>query len=100
VTIAPAVFLSHGSPMVALEHDGYDQALRAFGERNRPRAIAVVSAHWTTAAGIAARLGEAGFGRHGAQLDAAPGVGDRPQKIFDGFRHGSLGMRSIEFRAA
>jgi aromatic ring-opening dioxygenase catalytic subunit (LigB family) len=48
VTIAPAVFLSHGSPMVA--------------------------------------LGAAGE--------------DRPASIFEGFHHGSLGMRSIEFRAA
>lgn len=58
MTLAPAVFLSHGSPMVALEHDRYDEALAAFGERNRPRAIAVVSAHWTTAAGIAITAAE------------------------------------------
>jgi len=58
VTIAPAVFLSHGSPMVALEHDGYDEALRAFGGRNRPRAIAAVSAHWTTSPGVTVTAAE------------------------------------------
>lgn len=58
MSIAPAVFVSHGSPMVALEHDGYDDALRAFGERHHPRAIAVVSAHWTTAAGVTVTAAE------------------------------------------
>jgi 4,5-DOPA dioxygenase extradiol len=38
--------------MVALEPDAYTDALRAFGERVRPRAVAVVSAHWTTAGGV------------------------------------------------
>jgi 4,5-DOPA dioxygenase extradiol len=34
--------------MVAIEEDAYTEALRAFGARNRPRAVALVSAHWTT----------------------------------------------------
>ena len=58
MTSAPAAFLSHGSPMVAIEPDAYTQALRAFGDRNRPRAIAVVSAHWTTAGGVAVTAAE------------------------------------------
>jgi 4,5-DOPA dioxygenase extradiol len=58
MTPAPAVFLSHGSPMVAVEPDAYTEALRGFGERNRPRAIAVVSAHWTTAAGVSVTAAE------------------------------------------
>lgn len=45
--LLPAVFISHGSPMVAIEDDDYTRALRAFGERvPNPRAIVVVSAHW------------------------------------------------------
>lgn len=44
----PAVFVSHGSPMVALETGPFQQALSRFGERWRPNAILVVSAHWTT----------------------------------------------------
>jgi 4,5-DOPA dioxygenase extradiol len=43
----PAVFLGHGSPMNALEHNRYTAAWAAFGESvPRPRAILVVSAHW------------------------------------------------------
>jgi 4,5-DOPA dioxygenase extradiol len=43
----PAVFLAHGSPMVAVELDDFTDALRRFGSSTpRPRAIVVVSAHW------------------------------------------------------
>jgi 4,5-DOPA dioxygenase extradiol len=57
----PAVFVAHGSPMVAVEHDGYDETLaRLAAELPRPRAIIVVSAHWETAGQVrvttAARL--------------------------------------------
>ena len=46
-TAEPAVFLGHGSPMNALERNGYTQAWRAFGARiPRPRSILVISAHW------------------------------------------------------
>ncbi|MBI4892716.1 MAG: dioxygenase [Acidobacteria bacterium] len=44
----PAVFVSHGSPMAALEIGAYQDALAAFGQRNRPQAVVVVSAHWET----------------------------------------------------
>jgi 4,5-DOPA dioxygenase extradiol len=44
--------------MVALEPDAYTEALRAFGERNRPRAVAVVSAHWTTPEGVTITAGQ------------------------------------------
>lgn len=45
----PALFVSHGSPMVAVEPDAYTHALGAFGARApRPRAIVCVSAHWET----------------------------------------------------
>ncbi len=44
----PAAFLGHGSPMNALEHNRYTEAWRAFGASvPRPRAILMVSAHWT-----------------------------------------------------
>jgi 4,5-DOPA dioxygenase extradiol len=43
----PAAFLGHGSPMNALEHNGYTEAWRAFGSSvPRPRAILAISAHW------------------------------------------------------
>jgi 4,5-DOPA dioxygenase extradiol len=43
----PAVFISHGSPMVAIEQGPYQQALAGFGEMVRPKAILVISAHWS-----------------------------------------------------
>jgi hypothetical protein len=47
--MAPALFVSHGSPLVALETDAYPQALKALGEGLGPvRAVVVVSAHWET----------------------------------------------------
>jgi 4,5-DOPA dioxygenase extradiol len=43
----PAAFLGHGSPMNALEQNGYTEAWRNLGSgMPRPRAILVVSAHW------------------------------------------------------
>ena len=44
---APAAFVSHGSPMIAIERDPWGIALRAFAQtHDRPRAVAVVSGHW------------------------------------------------------
>ncbi|MCM2277427.1 MAG: dioxygenase [Oligoflexia bacterium] len=43
----PSVFLSHGSPMLALADDEFTHALRGFvGGFPRPRAIVALSAHW------------------------------------------------------
>jgi 4,5-DOPA dioxygenase extradiol len=42
----PAVFVSHGSPMVAIQDGAYQQALKAFGDKLTPTSILVVSAHW------------------------------------------------------
>ena len=43
----PAVFLGHGNPMNAIEHNRYTEAWRALGESlPTPRAVVVVSAHW------------------------------------------------------
>ncbi len=49
-TRLPALFVSHGAPTTALQTEGsFARALRAFAERTpRPRAIAMVSAHWET----------------------------------------------------
>ena len=50
---APAVFVAHGAPSLALQDDAVTRALRAFGETlDGARAIAVVSAHWQTRGGI------------------------------------------------
>ena len=42
----PAVFISHGSPMVAIQRGPYQDALAKFGREVRPRAIVAISAHW------------------------------------------------------
>jgi len=54
---APAVFISHGSPTEALERDSYTAALAELGRRVSPRAVAVVSAHWTTPRGVSVTAG-------------------------------------------
>lgn len=47
----PAVFVSHGAPLLALEDGPAHQFLRGYGASlGRPTAIIVASAHWTTAA--------------------------------------------------
>lgn len=47
MTKMPAVFLGHGTPMNALDHNRYTEAWRSFGASvARPRAILAVSAHW------------------------------------------------------
>lgn len=43
----PALFIGHGSPMNAIQQNGYTKAWRAIGQAlPRPRAILCVSAHW------------------------------------------------------
>ena len=43
----PAVFLGHGSPMNALEHNRFTRAWADIGRSlPRPRAVLVISAHW------------------------------------------------------
>ena len=49
----PVVYVSHGSPMVAVERDGYTEALRRMGETlTAPTAVVVISAHWESAAPV------------------------------------------------
>lgn len=44
----PSLFISHGSPMLALEKGSDQDFLRKLGQSYSPRAILVVSAHWET----------------------------------------------------
>lgn len=47
MSITPALFIGHGSPMNALEDNVYTQAWRKVGAAlPRPRVLLVVSAHW------------------------------------------------------
>ncbi|WP_395309343.1 4,5-DOPA dioxygenase extradiol [Mycobacterium sp. AMU20-3851] len=47
MSLLPAAFIGHGSPMNAVQANRYTDAWQAFGRQvPRPRAILVVSAHW------------------------------------------------------
>jgi 4,5-DOPA dioxygenase extradiol len=47
MSIMPALFIGHGSPMNTLERNGFTGAWRTMGDRlPKPRGILVVSAHW------------------------------------------------------
>jgi len=50
--VTPAVFISHGSPTVAIEHGPYQDALAVFGRRVQPDAIVVISAHSSSSSAI------------------------------------------------
>ncbi|ELK21291.1 extradiol ring-cleavage dioxygenase, class III protein, subunit B [Anoxybacillus flavithermus TNO-09.006] len=45
---APALFLAHGSPMLAIEDSSYASFLTTLGKQMHPKAIVVFTAHWTT----------------------------------------------------
>lgn len=48
-TKMPVLFLGHGSPMNAIEHNSFTQKLTLIGSQlGRPKAILCVSAHWVT----------------------------------------------------
>ena len=48
--MTPVLFVSHGAPTTVMEPDApFGVALRDFGARVQPQAIAIVSAHWQTA---------------------------------------------------
>ncbi|MGA2859341.1 MAG: 4,5-DOPA dioxygenase extradiol [Candidatus Sulfotelmatobacter sp.] len=45
----PVLFVGHGSPMNAIEHNAFTEALSGLGARlPRPKAVCVISAHWVT----------------------------------------------------
>ncbi|WJQ01520.1 class III extradiol ring-cleavage dioxygenase [Geobacillus stearothermophilus] len=45
---SPALFLAHGSPMLAIEDNAYTALLGKLGEGIRPQAVVVFTAHWMT----------------------------------------------------
>jgi aromatic ring-opening dioxygenase catalytic subunit (LigB family) len=82
----PALFVSHGVPGAALEDDAHTQALGAWArERPRPHADLAVptSEHFDPL-----------FFVRGA-LDAR----DRVENVYEGFRYGSLSLRSLALAA-
>ena len=70
------LFISHGSPMLALEALPAHHFLKTWGaRRRRPRAILVVSAHWETHGGV-----EISFAPKPATLHDFGGF---PQALYD-----------------
>ncbi|HEX8950881.1 MAG TPA: class III extradiol ring-cleavage dioxygenase [Polyangia bacterium] len=92
--MTPVLLVSHGAPTVAMETESpFATALRAFGERVRPRAILVVSAHWQTRAPAVRVTGAArpeviyDFGGFPAEMYRmkypAPGAPDLAREVVD-----------------
>ncbi len=53
MTKAPALFIAHGAPSLAIEQDDFTRALGAFGTKlDSVKAVVVVSAHWQTRGGV------------------------------------------------
>jgi 4,5-DOPA dioxygenase extradiol len=51
--VTPALFVSHGAPMIAIDPGAFGAHLRAFASSApRPRAIVIMSAHWETPGGV------------------------------------------------
>lgn len=49
VSIMPALFVGHGSPMNAIEDNSFTKSLTSLGEKiEKPEAILCISAHWMT----------------------------------------------------
>jgi 4,5-DOPA dioxygenase extradiol len=92
----PAVFVSHGSPMMAIEPGRAGAALAALGrDLPRPEAVLMVSAHWETAAPAVSTVRRPetihDFGGFPPALyelrypaPGAPAVGERVKQLLDG----------------
>ncbi|PTS86270.1 MULTISPECIES: 4,5-DOPA dioxygenase extradiol [unclassified Caulobacter] len=76
MTRMPALFLGHGSPMNAIEDNDWSRAWARLGQDlPRPRAIAMVSAHWETRGATAVSASPAPETIHD--------FGGFPQALFD-----------------
>jgi 4,5-DOPA dioxygenase extradiol len=72
----PTIFLSHGSPMLALEDSPARRFLQDLGKSlARPQAIVAVSAHWETRGGPAVSLAQ--------QPDTIHDFGGFPRALFE-----------------
>jgi 4,5-DOPA dioxygenase extradiol len=88
----PTIFVSHGSPMLALQDSPARRFLRGLGASlPRPKAIVMVSAHWETSGGPAVSLA--------AQPETIHDFGGFPQALFD-IRYQAPGAPDVAERAA
>jgi 4,5-DOPA dioxygenase extradiol len=89
---SPALFVSHGSPMLALQDSPARRFLEGLGASlPRPKAILAVSAHWETAGGPAVSLA--------AQPETIHDFGGFPRALFE-MRYPAPGAPDVAERAA
>jgi 4,5-DOPA dioxygenase extradiol len=92
MTIFPTIFVSHGSPMLALNDSPSRRFLQGLGRSlPRPTAIAVVSAHWETRGAPAVSLA--------TQPETIHDFGGFPQALFD-MQYPAPGAPAVAARAA
>ena len=114
MTRFPTIFVSHGSPMLALQDSPARRFLQGLGQSlPRPQAIAVVSAHWETRGAPAVSLATQpetihdfdGFPQALFDMQypapGAPGVAERAAALFTaaGFPVGTSANRGLDHGA-
>jgi 4,5-DOPA dioxygenase extradiol len=88
----PTIFVSHGSPMLALQDSPARRFLQGLGQGlPRPKAIVVVSAHWETAGGPVVSLAK--------RPETIHDFGGFPQALFD-MRYQAPGAPTVAEQAA
>ncbi|SFB21048.1 Aromatic ring-opening dioxygenase, catalytic subunit, LigB family [Collimonas sp. OK607] len=92
MTTLPTIFVSHGSPMLALQDSPARRFLQGLGNTlPKPKAILMVSAHWETAGGAAVSLA--------AQPATIYDFGGFPQALYD-IKYHAPGAPEVAERAA
>ncbi|MFL6675466.1 MAG: dioxygenase [Massilia sp.] len=92
MALLPSIFVSHGSPMLALQDSPARRFLQELGTSlARPAAILVVSAHWQTAGAAALSLAQ--------QPETIHDFGGFPRALFE-IQYPAPGARSLAERAA
>ncbi|MET3130250.1 4,5-DOPA dioxygenase extradiol [Oxalobacteraceae bacterium GrIS 1.11] len=92
MTVLPTLFLSHGSPMLALQDSPARRFLQSLAATLPvPKAILMVSAHWQSSAGVAVSLA--------SQPATMHDFGGFPQALFD-IAYPAPGAPAVAERAA